>query len=177
MTRHALMILGLIALLALLATPTAVAHPLDQAAHAGEQEAQASLAGFVPPVVALEAGDRLIWTSLDVDHTFTEGTASAAPSPCVDVQFGTFGGPGTTFTLVDGQLQADDDTTDDEPPLTCESATVAQGMATMGFYCRFHPWMNGLLVVYDGSAASQAAVLNDPGLLLQRDALVAGSGP
>lgn len=176
MTRHALMTVGLIALLALLAAPAAVAHPVAQAVPAEDQEAQASLAGFVPPVVALEAGDRVSWTSLDVAHTFTEGTASAAPSPCVDVQFGTFGGPGTTFTLADGQLQADRDTTDDEPPLTCQSATVQEGVATMGFYCTFHPWMDGLLVVYDGSATSQAAVLNDPGLLLQRDGLAAGSG-
>ncbi len=175
MTRPTLMIVGLFALLGLLASPTALAHPVDQALPAEDEEAQASLAGFVPPVVALEAGDRLSWTSLDVAHTFTEGTASTAPSPCVDVQFGTFGGPGTTFTLVGDQLQADRDTTDDEPPLTCQSATVQEGSAAMGFYCEIHPWMNGVLVVYDGSATSQAAVLNDPGVLLQRDALAASA--
>lgn len=171
MTRPTLMTVGLFAVLALLASPTALAHPVDQATPAEDQEAQATLAGFVPPVVALEAGDRLSWTSLDVAHTFTEGTASTAPSPCVDVDFGTFGGSGTTFTLVDGELQADADTTDDEPPLTCESATVQEDNAAMGFYCEIHPWMNGVLVVYDGSATSQAAVLNDPAVLLQRDAL------
>lgn len=173
MTRPTLTIVGLIALLALLASPTALAHPVDQATPAEDQAAQASLAGFVPPVVALESGDRLTWSSLDVLHTFTEGTTSTAPSPCVDAEFGAFGGPGTTFTLVGDQLQADHDTTDDEPPMTCQSATVQEDNAAMGFYCEIHPWMNGVLVVYDGSATSQAAVLNDPALLLQRDALAA----
>lgn len=175
MTRTTLMIVGLFAVLAMLATPAALAHPVDQAAPAEDQEAQANLAGFVPPVVVLEDGDRVSWTALDVAHTFTEGTTSAVPSPCVDVAFSTVNTQGATFTLTDGQLQADEDITDDEEPVTCQSATVEEDKAAMGFYCRFHPWMNGVLVVYDGSATSQAAVLNDPGLLLQRDALAAST--
>lgn len=173
MPRTALTTVGLLVVTVLLLIPAVGAHAPSEAS--AEEQGQASLAGFVPPLVVLESGDRVAWSSLDVGHTFTEGTASAPPSPCVDVTFGatSYSSEGATFTLADGTLQADEDPTDTDPPDTCGTATVAQGVAAMGFYCEFHPWMNGLLVVYDASVTSQAAALTDPGLLLQRDTALA----
>ncbi len=174
MLRSPLTVVSLFVLVLLAMTPAASAH-LPEAEALEDPEGQASLAGFLPSIVPVQDGDRLTWSSVDVPHTFTEGIGDAAPAPCVDVQFSTVAIAGATFTLTDGVLAADDDVTDDDAPLTCQTATTGQGMATMGFYCAFHPWMNGLLVVYDPVEHSEAALLNDPAILLQRDAAAGAS--
>ena len=43
----------------------------------------------------------------------------------------------------------------------------------MPFYCAFHPWMRGLLVVVPAAGASLDRAATDPGLLLARDGLAA----
>lgn len=171
MTRRILSLIGLIALVTLLASPGALAHIPPDLEATEDPHGNATLAGFAPAVVPLRDGDRLTWSSLDVAHTFTEGLGSTAPSPCVDAPFSAVSPAGATFTITDGVLAADGDTTDDQAPVACQTAEIRPHLATMGFYCEFHPWMNGLLVVYDPIEHSPASALNDPAVLLQRDAL------
>lgn len=138
------------------------------------QQHTATLAGFAPPVVALASGDTVKWTSLDVLHTFTEGGfgPSTGLPRCFHVTY-TGSARGATFALgpdADGaaSLFAKDSSSTDFTK--CSTAVATERLALQRFYCTLHPWMNGVLVVYDAAVTSAEEVALDPAVLLLQGA-------
>ena len=169
----------LLGLLLMTGLPGAVAHgqahtnPALQGAHGLSPVPNlATLAGYVPSIVVVESGKPVAWTSLDVAHTFTEGIrGTPANDPCVHQIF-SGSSAAVTFTLVD----RDGDTVlvtgaGGEDEAICSSARVDGPVAVMAFTCTLHPWMQGVLIVYDADVTSRQAALHDAGAVLTLDSL------
>lgn len=151
-------------LLVLSSAPQALAHESG-----GSGPYAATLAGFVPPVVVVPSGNEVVWTSIDVGHTMTEGgplTGLTGPA-CVSLLIPVGGSAAETFTLAYSGLEAGTG----EDALVCTTAERSGGVAVMRFFCAVHPaWMHGVLVVYDPGSLGPYRVPTDPAASLLLEA-------
>ena len=101
--------------------------------------------GYLPPLVVIESGTSVVYTSLDTVHihvdtpTLSGGdcflTASKLASPADPV----------AFVIAGGALHA---SVADGPPVRCDGAIgLAEGGFILPMHCTLHPQMRGTLLV------------------------------
>lgn len=138
--------LGLLAVLALLATSMA---PPGQALPPGCDPpgcVGAHLLGYVPPLTVVRAGEPLRWQAIDVLHTSTEQDLLAgAAEPCFDAWYGLAPSAPVRFR-VDGGAVAAREGAGVERPCTMAQALPGGG-AAVPYYCALHPSMRGAILV------------------------------
>jgi plastocyanin len=104
------------------------------------------LGGFIPPVVVVQSGSTVVWSSFDLfPHLNEEGLVTSGPEGCFRAGYSRVSDGPVTFTL-DGGLLLADDGTGDKPCATAEP--LAAGAMLLGYQCTYHPLqMKGELVV------------------------------
>jgi len=99
----------------------------------------------VPPVMFLQSGDSVRWTTLDTTHANADGTGVGGETPCFFASTGLAGQPPfVTFTIADGDLFA---TMDDNTKRCTTPTELPDGSFELPYYCKLHPQMRGVFVV------------------------------
>lgn len=93
--------------------------------------------GYASPVMVVDSGSSVTWTTLDVSHTATNlaGCFSVGFSPTT---------PGSaTFWIESGALHA----ASDFGASVCDGVTNVNGVFVVDYLCLFHPNMKAFLVI------------------------------
>lgn len=125
----------------LLTTTVAVATP---AQCADPCVVPSAFPGYVPPVVEIASGNRVVWTTLDVTHVQVD------PGNCF-VASASRSGPSAAirFEAADGALFATGPGPDGAPrTLECTRAVpMPEGGFLLPYFCRLHPNMQAAILV------------------------------
>lgn len=102
--------------------------------------------GFLPPVVFVERGSTVTWSSLDGGHTAT-GHATVVQPACFHTEYNSARTGSAFFTVLDGKLFTISELNGGEL-VECDHALASpDGTFVLDYICDFHGRMAGKLVI------------------------------